>query len=90
MSPSSFDQRELRNALETFVTGVTVVTTLSFVDEDLRLSHSVQETEAAQRAMFEEEVALARESGIARAVNPEPSPIHRVAVNAFSEQIREA
>lgn len=63
--------------------------TRSFIDEDLRLSHSVQETEAAQRATFEEEVAIARESGIARAVNPEPSPIHRVAVNAFSVPIRD-
>ncbi|MGE0799287.1 MAG: flavin reductase [Lautropia sp.] len=64
--------------------------TRSFIDEDLRLSRSTQETEAQQRATFESEVAHARTSGIACAANPEPSPVHRIAVNAFSAPIRDA
>ena len=64
--------------------------TRSFVEEDLRLSRSSEESEAVQRATFESEVELARQSGIARSANPEPSPVHRVAVNAFSVPIRDA
>jgi flavin reductase (DIM6/NTAB) family NADH-FMN oxidoreductase RutF/DNA-binding IclR family transcriptional regulator len=64
--------------------------TRSFVEEDLRLSRSSEEGEAAQRSVFEQEVKLARQSGIARATSPEPSPVHQIAVNAFSVPIRDA
>lgn len=63
--------------------------TRSFVEEDLRLSRSSEESEAAQRATFGSEVELALQSGIARAANAEPSPVHRIAVNAFSAPIRD-
>ncbi len=63
--------------------------TRSFVDEDLRLSRSSEESEAVQRATFDSEVEQARQSGIARSANPEPSPVHRIAVNAFSVPIRD-
>lgn len=64
--------------------------TRSFVEEDLRLSRSSEESESVQRATFESEVELARQSGTARSANPKPSPVHRVAVNAFSVPIRDA
>ena len=63
--------------------------TQSFVDEDLRLSRSSEVSEALQRATFDSEVEQARRSGIARAANPEPSPVHGIAVNAFSVPIRD-
>lgn len=64
--------------------------TRHFIEEDLRLSRSIEETAPAQRAAFERELDQARCHGIARAANPEPSPLHRVAVNAFSVPIRDA
>ena len=60
-----------------------------FVDEDLRLSRSSQTSEAVQRATFESEVEQARKRGIARCANAEPSPVHCIAVNAFSVPIRD-
>ncbi|MGE0435138.1 flavin reductase [Ramlibacter sp.] len=63
--------------------------TRSFVDEDFRLSHSSLESESLQRAVFEGEVEQARGRGIARSANTEPSPIHGVAVNAFSAPLRD-
>ena len=63
--------------------------TRCFVDEDLRLSRSSQTSEADQRATFDREVEQARKRGIARCANAEPSPVHRIAVNAFSVPIRD-
>ena len=64
--------------------------TRSFVDEDLRLSRSSQESETSQRATFDREVEQARQLGMARAANAEPSVVHGVAVTAFSVPIRDA
>lgn len=64
--------------------------TRSFVDEDLRLSHSSVESEAVQRATFEFEVEQARLCGVARSAEPGPSPIQGIAVTAFSAPIRDA
>ena len=64
--------------------------TRSFVEEDLRLSRSSEDSEAVQRATFDTEVEQARKSGIARSANAAPSPVHGVAVNAFSVPIRDA
>lgn len=63
--------------------------TRSFVEEDLRFSHSSVESEAVQRATFEAEVEQARLSGIARSADPGPSPIQGIAVTAFSVPIRD-
>jgi flavin reductase (DIM6/NTAB) family NADH-FMN oxidoreductase RutF len=64
--------------------------TRTFVDEDLRLSHSSVESEAVQRAAFESEVEQARQTGVARSADPGPSPLQGVAVTAFSVPIRDA
>jgi flavin reductase (DIM6/NTAB) family NADH-FMN oxidoreductase RutF/DNA-binding IclR family transcriptional regulator len=64
--------------------------TRSFIEEDLRLSHSSVESEAVQRATFEAEVEQARLSGLARSADPEPSPLQGIAVTAFSAPIRDA
>lgn len=64
--------------------------TRGFVAEDLRLSRFSAESEAAQRADFEHEVAEARRRGVARSVGAQPSPVHGVAVNAYSAPIRDA
>ena len=63
--------------------------TRSFVDEDLRLSRSSEESESVQRTTFESEVELARKCGIARSANSQPSPVHGIAVNAFSVPLRD-
>lgn len=43
-----------------------------------------------QRAVFDSEVEQARKIGIARSANAAPSPVHGVAVHAFSVPIRDA
>jgi flavin reductase (DIM6/NTAB) family NADH-FMN oxidoreductase RutF/DNA-binding IclR family transcriptional regulator len=65
--------------------------TRSFVDEDLRLFRGVDEDEGEQRRRFDEEIALTRQHGIARTVDPQPAHrLHRIATNAFSAPIFDA
>lgn len=64
--------------------------TRSFIEEDLRLSRFSAESEAPQRAEFESEVEQARGRGFARSVGAQPSPVHGIAVNAFSAPISDA
>ena len=61
-----------------------------FVDEDLRLSRHAGQDEATQRLYFERDVEEARVRGYARVTGVEPSPLHQVAVNAFSVPIFDA
>ncbi len=64
--------------------------TRPFVDEDLRLFRSAEEDEAGQRRRFDDEIAEIRRRGISRATNPGASPLHQVAVNAFSVPVYDA
>jgi flavin reductase (DIM6/NTAB) family NADH-FMN oxidoreductase RutF/DNA-binding IclR family transcriptional regulator len=57
------------------------------IDEDLRSSRSSGEPEEAQRRRFDDHVAEARKRGLARATEPKASPLHQVAVNAFSAPV---
>ena len=59
-------------------------TTEALVEEDLRSSRSSSETEEVQRKRFEAHVAETRKYGFARATEAKASPLHQVAVNAFS------
>jgi flavin reductase (DIM6/NTAB) family NADH-FMN oxidoreductase RutF/DNA-binding IclR family transcriptional regulator len=65
-------------------------TTRAFIDEDLRLFREPDEDETTQRRRFDEELVEVKERGIARATASGPSPIHQVAVNAFSVPITDA
>jgi len=65
-------------------------TTRAFVDEDLRLFRDADEDEVMQRSRFDAEMAEVKVRGLARASDPGPSPIHQVAVNAFSVPIMDA
>ena len=64
--------------------------TKPFVDEDLRINPVGDEDVAARRARFDAEMAECRDKGIARVVWSTPSPVHQVAVNAFSAPIFDA
>ncbi len=64
--------------------------TKPFIDEELRLSVSADEDEATLRKRFDEEMAEAHRHGIARAIGADSSPLHQVAVNAFSVPIFDA
>lgn len=64
--------------------------TRAFIDEDLRQFREAGEDEASQRDRFQAEIAETRQRGLARATDPGPSPIHQVAVNAFSVPILDA
>ena len=64
--------------------------TKPFIDEDLRVNPVGDEDMAARRARFEAEMSECREKGIARVVWSTPSPVHQVAVNAFSAPIFDA
>ena len=65
-------------------------TTRPFIDEDLRVYPVAQEDLAAGRRRFDEEIAEVRQRGIARSIGTAPSPLHQVAVNAFSAPIFDA
>ena len=64
--------------------------TRPLVDEDLRLSTETHDSPAARRAGFDAVLDEVRRRGIAQVVGSAPSPIHQVAVNAFSVPIRDA
>lgn len=61
--------------------------TAAVVDEDLRASANGRDAQQTLRGQFEAQVQEARQHGLARATEPDPSRIHRVAVNAFSAPI---
>ena len=61
-----------------------------FIDEDLRLFMSADEDEATQRQRFESEIAEVREQGVSRAIGAKASPLHQIAVNAFSVPVFDA
>ncbi len=62
-------------------------TTRTLVEEDLRSSLKIGESEQIQRRRLEALVSEAREHGLARATEQNASPLHQVAVNAFSAPI---
>ena len=64
--------------------------TRALIDEDLRLSRCAEEDETTQRRRFDEEVAECRQHGIARSIGAQPSPVHQLAVNAFSAPVFDA
>ncbi len=64
--------------------------TRPFIDEDLRVYPVENEDLAAGRRRFDDEVAEIRQRGIARVIGSTPSPLHQVAVNAFSAPILDA
>jgi flavin reductase (DIM6/NTAB) family NADH-FMN oxidoreductase RutF/DNA-binding IclR family transcriptional regulator len=64
--------------------------TSRLVEEDLRVSTASRETAEERRAGFDEVMRLVRERGIAHAVGASPSPIHQIAVNAFSAPVMDA
>jgi flavin reductase (DIM6/NTAB) family NADH-FMN oxidoreductase RutF/DNA-binding IclR family transcriptional regulator len=61
-----------------------------FVKEDLRLFRVADEDEQLQRCAFDDMIAGARASGLARAFNIQPSALIRVAANAFSAPVYDA
>lgn len=63
--------------------------TRPFVDEDLRVYPVAQDDLAAGRRRFDEETVEVRQRGLARVIGSTPSPLHQVAVNAFSAPIRD-
>jgi len=64
--------------------------TEAFVHEDLRLFRVADEDEQQQRCAFDDTIAAARASGLARAVNIQPSSLIHVAANAFSAPVYDA
>ncbi|WP_076997693.1 flavin reductase [Variovorax sp. KK3] len=64
--------------------------TRPLVEEDLRAWTEGSETAAGRRSRFDETLADVRRHGLARAIGAAPSPIHQVAVNAFSAPITDA
>ena len=64
--------------------------TEAFVHEDLRLFRVADEDEQEQRRAFDAAVAEAKGSGLARAVDIEPSSLIRVVANAFSAPVYDA
>jgi flavin reductase (DIM6/NTAB) family NADH-FMN oxidoreductase RutF/DNA-binding IclR family transcriptional regulator len=63
--------------------------TRPLVEEDLRAWVDGSASAAECRARFEAALVEARTAGLARAVGVTPSPIHQVAVNAFSAPIKD-
>lgn len=59
----------------------------AFIEEDLRVYRFGPGDPASQRPQFEEHIAQVRERGIAQSIGAAPSPMHQVAVNAFSVPI---
>lgn len=64
--------------------------TRQLIEEDLRAWMQANESAADRRARFDANLAEVREHGMARAIGAAPSPIHQVAVNAFSAPIFDA
>ncbi len=62
----------------------------AFVHEDLRLFRVADEDETEQRRAFEAMVDAARTSGLARAVDIQPTSLIRVVANAFSAPVYDA
>ena len=61
--------------------------TRQLIDEDLRAWTQTNESATERRTRFDETLAEVRAHGISRAIGAAPSPIHQVAVNAFSAPI---
>ena len=61
--------------------------TQAFIDEDLRLFRSAHEDATTQRGRFDADIADIRRRGLARVSNSDVSPLHQVAVNAFSAPV---
>ena len=59
----------------------------ALVEEDLRLSRRDDDDDMARKLRFEAHVEEARRHGLARATEPGASPVHQVAVNAFSAPV---
>ncbi|MES1264881.1 MAG: IclR family transcriptional regulator C-terminal domain-containing protein, partial [Variovorax sp.] len=64
--------------------------TQPLIEEDLRAWMQTSESAAERRARFDATLTEVREQGLARAIGAAPSPIHQVAVNAFSAPIFDA
>ena len=62
----------------------------AFVQEDLRLYRVADEDEQEQRRVFDSAVASARASGLARAVDLEPSSLFGAVATAFSAPVYDA
>ncbi|KPU95869.1 flavin reductase [Variovorax paradoxus] len=64
--------------------------TRPMIEEDLHAWSQAGESAAERRARFDATLTEARARGLARAIGDAPSPIHQVAVNAFSAPILDA
>lgn len=64
--------------------------TRQLIEEDLRAWMQTSGNAADRRSCFDGTLAEVREHGMARAIGAAPSPIHQVAVNAFSAPIVDA
>jgi len=61
--------------------------TRGLIEEELILGEGEGTDAEQRRAQFEHEVKEARRRGLARAAEPKASPVHQVAVNAFSAPV---
>lgn len=61
--------------------------TRALIDEDLRQLPAAEGDMAARRQRFEDNLTEAKQRGMARSIGSIPSPLHQVAVNAFSVPI---
>ena len=61
--------------------------TKPFIDEDLRLLRIADEDEVEQRQHFEDEIAMARNLGLAAVFALDPNQINRVTINAYSAPV---
>lgn len=64
--------------------------TSRLVEEDLRVSTAARQGIDERRSGFDAIMNLVRGRGIAHAVGTSPSPIHQIAVNAFSAPVMDA
>lgn len=64
--------------------------TRQLIEEDLRAWLQAGEDAVDRKTRFDAALAEVREQGMARAIGAAPSPIHQVAVNAFSAPIFDA
>lgn len=64
--------------------------TRHLIDDDLQVSTAAHDSAADRRADFDASMLETRSRGIARVIGSTPSPLHQVAVNAFSAPIRNA
>jgi DNA-binding IclR family transcriptional regulator len=72
-----------------FATWLPTEVTKSFVEEDLRLFRSSEDTAAQQRDRFERELAEFRTRGLTRTIDPS-SMLHQRATTAFCAPIRDS